>query len=150
MNKFNFKENLDKGISPEEIIKMFFKQICDEGSSTLLDSLIIKEISCLPLPNTDYKIYAVCTQSEINKMISFSNDYVYYEKIYRKINSSCRCQIYNIRYKETWGEIFGTSIECVIIKKCPNAIQMINSIVAEDCEELSKRKKYDRENFVLY
>ena len=126
MDKFNFKENFDKGLSSEEIIKMFFNQICDKGSNSLLNSLIIKEISCLPLPNTNYMIYAVCSQSEINRMISFDEDYVYYEKTFRKINTSCKCQIYNIRYKETWGEIFGTLIECVIIKASPNALQIRN------------------------
>ena len=149
MNKFGFKENLDKGISPEEIIKTFFAQICDDGSNTLLNSLIIKKIDCLPLSNANYKIYAVCTQSEIDKLISFDSDYMYYNKLVKTIKPSIKCVIYNITYSESWGEVFGTIVDCTVIKKTPASMQVRNVIIAED-ELVLAQQALNNINGVLY
>ena len=40
--KLNFKDNLEKGLSAEEIIKNFFAQACDDISNNILNSMVNK------------------------------------------------------------------------------------------------------------
>lgn len=150
MDKLNFKDNLDKGLSAEEIIKNFFAQACDDISNNILNSMVVKERSFLPLPNTNYDVYAVASQNEIDKLILFKDDGFYYEKQIKKMTNSLSCQIYNISISEFWGEIFGTMINCTIVKKSSVALFVRDIIIAEDELRFAQQAFYDNISGVMY
>lgn len=80
------------------------------------------------------EVYAVCSQNEIDKLISFEGDYVSFNKEVKKIkglkrHKAMKFDIYNISYKE---DVYRTFIEFKIIKDAEGAANVQNIMIAED------------------
>lgn len=68
MNKIDLEKHLNNGLNFEQIIHKFLSQILDEHRLKLVE---IKEKTHLPMPDVTIYAFMTCTQSEINKLISF-------------------------------------------------------------------------------
>lgn len=134
MNKINLEDNEKMGLSNENIIKNFFAQVYGNNLGNFNESTLeVIERSVDPRLRTLY-VYAVCSQEEIDKLISFESDYLTYKKEIKKIDKlknhkSMKFEIYNINYKEY---SYRTQINFIIVKDCPGAWQAKKVIVAED------------------
>ena len=121
MDKMDLKKNLNNGLNFEQIIHKFLSQILDEHR---VKSIEIKEKMKLPTPDVTVYVFMVCTQSEINKLISFSSEYVSYKKYYKSIDgfrTHKRFEIYNIEYHEyEEDDFFQNEIQFIVIKKLYN------------------------------
>ena len=121
MDKMNLKKHLNNGLNFEQIIHKFLSQILDEHR---VKSIEIKEIMKLPTPDVTVYVFMVCTQSEINKLISFPSEYVSYKKYYKTIDGFIthkKFEIYNIEYHEyEEDDFFQNEIQFIVIKKIYN------------------------------
>lgn len=157
MKKINLKENFDKGMSVKEIIDKFFSQVficCEkdyrhkmkEESKEEFEQRLLQgrcagiEVKCksrLPIGET-ILVYAVCTQEEINKLISFDSDYVTYCKDIKVVDGLTYHQpmkftTYEIQYNDhDYEEFWEPDIHFIIIKKCLGAEQFKRILIAED------------------
>jgi len=120
MNRINFEENSNAGLSYEDIIRKFLSQFFDENR---LRSVEIKEETHLPMPNATIYAFMTCTQDEVNKLISFPKEYVSYKKYYKSIDgfrTKNKFEIYDIEYFEYEEDsFFQNDIHLVVIKKAP-------------------------------
>ena len=121
MDKMNLKKHLNNGLNFEQIIHKFLSQILDEHR---VKSIEIKEKMKLPTPAVTVYVFMVCTQSEINKLISFPSEYVSYVKYYKTIDgfrTHKKFEIYNIEYHEyEEDDFFQNEIQFIVIKKLYN------------------------------
>ena len=121
MDKMNLKKHLNNGLNFEQIIHKFLSQILDEHR---VKSIEIKEKMKLPTPDVTVYVFMVCTQSEINKLISFPSGYVSYKKYYKTIDgfrTHKKFEIYNIEYHEyEEDDFFQNEIQFIVIKKLYN------------------------------
>lgn len=118
MNRINFEENSNAGLSYEDIIRKFLSQFFDENRLRLVE---IKEETHLPMPNATIYAFMTCTQDEVNKLISFPKEYVSYKKYYKSIDgfrTKNKFEIYDIEYFEHEEDsFFQNDIHLVVIKK---------------------------------
>lgn len=121
MNKIDLGKHLNNGLNFERIIHKFLSQILDENRLKLVE---IKEKSHLPMPDITVYAFMTCTQSEINKLISFPQEYVSYRKYYKTIDgfrTHKKFEIYNIEYHEyEEDDFFQKEIQFIVIKKSYN------------------------------
>ena len=154
MEKINLTENFKKGLSLEESIKKFYSQVFEDEMERLkdsklseeekkllvsnsnkrkLDDLVIKERYLDPRLQTVY-VYCVCSQEEINKLISFGEDYVSYKKEIKKItklrrHKTMKFDLYEINFKE---DEFKTSVRFRIIVESQGDFYAKSVLIAED------------------
>lgn len=121
MNKIDLEKHLNNGLNFEQIIHKFLSQILDEHRLKLVE---FKEKIHLPMPDVTIYAFMTCTQSEINKLISFPQEYVSYRKYYKTIDgfrTHNKFEIYNIEYREyEEGDFFQNEIHFIVIKKAYN------------------------------
>lgn len=137
MNKINIKENMEKGLSLEEVANRFFLQVIKEESELdkKLNSIVIKERAIDPrLPLIS--IYAVLADKEIDKLISFDSDYMTFEKETMEIES-LNFEVYNISYKE---EACKAGLRVRVIKDVAGAEHAKNILIAEDDIKIAKEQ----------
>lgn len=142
MEKINFEENLKKGLSCEEIFKNFFKQIyqnkeleeeyqknsdvpADVKKSVLDRDLEIKlnniEVVDLHLDPRikPMRVYCVCSNEEIKKLLELGDEYLTVNTSIVKINKlkrhkAMKFKVYNINVNE---DAFATKISLCIIEE---------------------------------
>ncbi len=154
MDKINLQQKLAKGMEYKEIIKEFFTQIYTDSKDNLKDSKLPKKMIDDTIKNnlqrkldrvivktrsvdprlTTLNVYAVCSQEEIDKLISFDSDYVSYKKEIKKISKlkkhrSMKFEVYNINYNE---DVSSIAVNFAVIKDCNGAYYVKNIIIAED------------------
>ena len=156
MEKINLQENLSKGMTHKEVIDKFFSQLytCnswdykykDKNESkedydkrwlaSKLNKIYVEHQMTLPVGER-LDVYAVCSQEEIDKLISFGGDYVSYNRRMKVIDDVPYCNTmkfvtYHIDYIEDGEEnLWRPFIHFVIVKQWQGAEQALQVILAE-------------------
>ena len=155
MEKINLREKLQDGGDPIEIIKRFLLQLDEEYIEQLkkmnlteeikkewidnavqrcMDSYVVK-MRCIDPRVIILYGYAICSEENINKLISFEEEYVTYKKKIKKIKKlrsrkSMKFEVWEICYKEQWGAYDDVVLK--IVKNDEGGYHVKDILVAED------------------